>query len=137
MEGKKKGEKIEINAAGYCNGRKKAIDGVTYFGSDEGSSVSVISDTCQKENDYVYLDDEAGISQKQFKIFYSVKDDQYYIKNLGDESGTFIRVDTKIIVKQGYMITFGKFHIVMNYKAEAIDNICIRVINGVQLESEQ
>ena len=36
------GTKIEINAGGCATKTKKAVDGVTYFGSDDGSSISVI-----------------------------------------------------------------------------------------------
>ncbi len=37
-----KGMKIELNAAGYANSTRKAMDGVTYFGTDEVNPLSVL-----------------------------------------------------------------------------------------------
>ena len=37
-----KGTKIEINPAGYPESLRKAMDGVTYFGTNEASPLSVI-----------------------------------------------------------------------------------------------
>lgn len=33
--------KIELNAAGYPESKRKAMDGITYFGTDEVSPLSV------------------------------------------------------------------------------------------------
>lgn len=36
-----KGTKIELNAAGYVDSARKAMDGITYFGTNEVSALSV------------------------------------------------------------------------------------------------
>ena len=38
------------------------------------------------------------------------------MKDLGAGSGAFVRIDTKTVLKQGNVITFGQHHIVVNYK---------------------
>ena len=67
-------------------------------------------------NDYTFPGKESGFSQNQFKIFYSISDGNYYIKDLGEGLGTFVRVDTEISVGQGYVFTFGSCHISISYK---------------------
>ena len=123
------------------------MDGVTYFGTNEASPLSVIlvcyGENVQRDikNDYIFPAEDSGFGQKQFKIFYSVNEDQYYLKDLGDGSGTFIRVDTKIIVRQGYIVTFGNYHIVLNYKMskdpDPDHTIYIQLIDGTQAKEQQ
>lgn len=67
-------------------------------------------------NDYTFTSEESGFCQRQFVIFFSTEHERYFIKDLGDESGTFVRVDTQMKVSQGNVFTFGKFHIIVNYK---------------------
>jgi pSer/pThr/pTyr-binding forkhead associated (FHA) protein len=83
-------------------------------------------------NDYVFPVEESGISRQQFKIHYSTTTDQYFIKDLGHESGTFVRVDSKLIIKHGYILTFGKYHVAVTRKRGREEGIIVQVIDGVQ-----
>jgi hypothetical protein len=42
-------------------------------------------------------------------------DKKYYMRDLGDGSGTFIRVDNKmdLVLKHGFIISFGDSHMVV------------------------
>lgn len=92
------------------------------------------------KNDYVFPAEESGFGQRQFKIFYSIDEDQYYLKDLGDGTGTFVRVDTQIVIRQGYIITFGNFHIVINYKLSKDPDpeytIYVQLSDGIQTKEQ-
>eukprot|EP00826_Nyctotherus_ovalis_P057088 TRINITY_DN7798_c0_g1_i1.p1 TRINITY_DN7798_c0_g1~~TRINITY_DN7798_c0_g1_i1.p1 ORF type:complete len:133 (-),score=14.08 TRINITY_DN7798_c0_g1_i1:346-744(-) len=125
---------IEINAAGYLKGLRKAFDGVTYFGSSEDPILVFFINNSKKENDYVMSVEESGFSAKQFKIAYSLKEDKYYIQDLGHDSGTFIKIDKRLEIKQGYIITFGKYHIIMDYQTElnSRETMGLQIIDGIK-----
>lgn len=67
-------------------------------------------------NDVVLKAEESGFAKRQFKIMYSVLDDKYYVKDLGDNRGTFVRLDKKTFVHQGNVFTFATYHIAVSYK---------------------
>jgi len=67
-------------------------------------------------NDVVFQSNESGFGKKQFKIVYSVSEDKYYIKDLANIKGTFVRIDKKIPIHQGNIFTFGDHHIIIHYK---------------------
>jgi len=64
-------------------------------------------------NDFVILNDDepmgpsGGIGQRHMVVKYNTFDKQYYMRDLGDGSGTFIRVDnTKdLILKHGFIVS--------------------------------
>jgi len=75
---------------------------------------------------------ENGFSQQQFKIYYSSTTDQYFIKDLGYESGTFIRIDSKLNIKHGYILAFGRYHMAVSKKGGKGEGVIIQVIDEVQ-----
>ena len=46
-------------------------------------------------------------------IKYNLDDRSYYLRDLGDGSGTFVRIDTPLLLKHGYIISFGDSHMLV------------------------
>lgn len=48
-------------------------------------------------------------------IKYNDIDDKYYVRDLGDGSGTFVRIDNSkdLILKHGFIISYGDSHMVV------------------------
>eukprot|EP00826_Nyctotherus_ovalis_P048532 TRINITY_DN5729_c0_g1_i9.p1 TRINITY_DN5729_c0_g1~~TRINITY_DN5729_c0_g1_i9.p1 ORF type:complete len:148 (-),score=13.37 TRINITY_DN5729_c0_g1_i9:234-677(-) len=108
---------------GYSGSRRNAFDGVTYFGNDEVSSNGA-------QNDYAFSAGSSGLGKKHFKISYSINDNGYFIQDLGDGSGTFVKVGVRAPIVDGNVFTFGSHHIVVGYKHDESDpdcTICIQV----------
>ena len=55
------------------------------------------------------------MGQRHMVIKYSEMDRNYYLRDLGDGSGTFIRIDNRIdlILKQGFIVSYGDSHMVV------------------------
>eukprot|EP00826_Nyctotherus_ovalis_P036887 TRINITY_DN3313_c0_g6_i1.p2 TRINITY_DN3313_c0_g6~~TRINITY_DN3313_c0_g6_i1.p2 ORF type:complete len:113 (-),score=13.03 TRINITY_DN3313_c0_g6_i1:325-663(-) len=89
-------------------------------------------------NDCTFSAAESGFSIRQFVIYYSVEQDKYFIKDLSDASGTFVKIDSQIRVKQGNVFSFGKFHIIVNYKASDDPDftLYIHVYNDCQAKEQ-
>lgn len=92
-------------------------------------------------NDVIFKAEESGFGKRQFKIVYSAQEDKYYIKDLGDNKGTFVRVDKQIPIHQGNIFTFGEFHIAISYKlkqeSDPDKTITIKLYESDQLKSQQ
>ena len=81
---------LEIDSKGMVNSQRKAEDGITYFGSQspkEGVHA----------NDFMIPEESSALGLKHFKIFYSAKDDEYYLQDMGEGTGTFVRLDQKMV----------------------------------------
>lgn len=121
------GKTFEINACG-CSGSLRAIqDGFTYFGSQ-------LKNAGNNEilNDILFPPGDAGIGSKHFVIKYSMENRAYSIKDLGDGSGTFIKVESPFILKQGNVISFGDSHMLVNLRIKK--KIQLKFLDGPKIE---
>ena len=67
-------------------------------------------------NDFVIAQDENdGIGDRHMIIKYNLKDKSYYIRDLGKGSGTFVRLDIPLVLKNGFIISFGTSHLTVNF----------------------
>ena len=48
-------------------------------------------------------------------IKYNMADRQYYIRDLGKGSGTFVRLDVPLTLKNGFIVSFGTSHLTVNF----------------------
>ena len=80
------------------------------FGSQEYSD-----DHWEFLNDIIIKDDDEslGIGKRHFIIKYNIETKNYYLRDLGDGSGTFIKIETPLILKPGYIISYGDSHMVV------------------------
>ena len=65
-------------------------------------------------------------------IKYNEQDKKYYLRDLGDGSGTFVRIDNSrdLILKHGFIISFGDSHMVVQFSGD-IDPQTQKVIQKV------
>jgi len=58
----------------------------------------------------------------------------YYLRDLGDGSGTFVRLDVPLILKHGYIISFGDSHMVVQFcqdmKTQSNSKIQLKFLDG-------
>ena len=61
-----------------------------------------------------------GIGKRHMVIKYQELDKKYYLRDLGDGSGTFIRVDNNkdLVLKHGFIVSFGDSHMVVQFSSE-------------------
>jgi len=92
-------------------------------------------------NDVVFTAEESGFGRRQFKIVYSIVDDKYFVKDLGDNKGTFVRLDKKVYVRQGNVFTFATYHIAVSFKMkherDLDKRINIQIYEGDQQKERQ
>ena len=48
-------------------------------------------------------------------IKYNMQEKRYYLRDLGDGSGTFVKIDTPLMLKNGYIISYGDSHMTVNF----------------------
>ncbi len=105
-EGPNIGQLIHINACGLADqpgrGRK---DGCVLIGSQQYADIE------EPYNDIIFEPGEnSEIGKRHFLIKYIQEATGYYLRDLGDGNGTFVRLDNPLILKTGYIISFGEFH---------------------------
>jgi hypothetical protein len=91
------------------------MDFTTYFGSYEPISdiqQKMIDADIDKLND-VLLPGHDGFGARHFYIKYINEFNSYMIKDLGEGSGTFIKVQKQFILKNGHIVSFGENHMVV------------------------
>lgn len=126
------GTKIFINSTGLVQGSlRKKNDGITYFGYNE----NLTERDNENSIDYVLLPKyQAGYSSAMtekyvgrfFQISYIEKSQGYYLKDLGNGLGTFIKLKDYALLKDNSLISIGDSFLVINLdpsieKIEAIE----------------
>lgn len=94
-----------VNACGYPYSRRKANDGKVFMGTKD-----VNIETGQAVNDIIFSKGEIGMGNRHFLIKYLIEDKNYYIKDVGEGTGTFIQIDKSITLQNDFVISFGSFH---------------------------
>lgn len=116
---------LEINACGLRGSNRKKNDGCTVIGSqlhNEHGEVQV---------DFVMNQDDHGIGGRHLIIKYNMDDRKYYMRDLGDGSGTFVRLDRALELKNGFIVSFGYSHMAVNiFKDAGRDQILLKFIDG-------
>ena len=105
-----RGTSLEINACGLKGSLRGKNDGCTILGSENATMNG------EYINDFVIAQDENdGIGDRHMIIKYNMSDKQYYIRDLGKGSGTFVRLDVPLVLKNGFIISFGTSHLTVNF----------------------
>ena len=117
------GTQLQINAQGLIGSKRKKKDGCTIIGSQDQNY-----QTGEFYNDFVITNDpvennegetnqavNGGIGKRHMVIKYNEDDKKDNLRDLGDGSGTFIRVDNQkdLILKHGFIVSFGDSHMVV------------------------
>eukprot|EP00826_Nyctotherus_ovalis_P012242 TRINITY_DN13219_c0_g1_i2.p1 TRINITY_DN13219_c0_g1~~TRINITY_DN13219_c0_g1_i2.p1 ORF type:complete len:172 (+),score=19.23 TRINITY_DN13219_c0_g1_i2:365-880(+) len=98
-----------INACGYENSERKMNDGCVYIGTHSKSPDEFA-------NDIEVPEKEGGMGHKHLVIKYSIETKEYFLKDLGEGTGTFIRIDRPLALKQGHIISFGDSHMAISIR---------------------
>ena len=48
-------------------------------------------------------------------IKYNISDNRYYLRDLGEGCGTFVKIDSPLVLKNGYIISFGDSHMTVSF----------------------
>ena len=49
------------------------------------------------KNDFELPEEDSGLGKRHFKINYAPESNEYFIQDLGDGSGTFCRIERKMV----------------------------------------
>ena len=123
------GLKLHIDKYGLKNSIRNEKDGITYFGfqSEEELNTNPYIDYLLGPKDQEY--DEQFIG-KHFQIRFDEKSKKYYIKDLGNGFGTFIKLINETKIKDNLLINIGETYIVFSFKNETEKEIIIKIFTG-------
>jgi len=110
-----RGTTFNINACGLQGSLRGASDGYVYLGNDPS-------------NDIIIPKEETGIGKRHMVIKYGMEAKCYYLKDLGDGTGTFVKIESALELQQGYIISFSDTHIVVNLRVN--DKIQLKFLDG-------
>lgn len=125
-----KGTQLRIDPAGLENSLRNKRDGLTFIGSLEKQGDDSI-------NDFIIPTEEQGIGKRHLVIRYNPVKRSYAIKDLGEGTGTFAKLETLLVLKNGYIISFGDSHMVvqmLSNSEEMSSNIAIRFLDGPKID---
>jgi len=91
-------KELKITPEGLVDSERNTNDGIIYFGNNEKNFEGHVNDFSLPEN-------ISGLGSKHFKIFYKTEDHEYYIQDLEESTGTFLKIEkdyVNIIIKIGY-----------------------------------
>lgn len=123
------GLQLHIDEFGLKNSLRNQPDGFTYFGfeTEETLNANPYIDYLlgPKEQDY----DEQFIG-KHFQIRFDNNTKKYYIKDLGNGFGTFIKLINEEKIKDNLLINIGETYIVFSFNDSNENEITIKLFTG-------
>ena len=140
-----KGIKITINSLGMTeNSKRKAFDGITYFGylSEENDKTNDIKDNNNNNNteninneiDFVIMPKDNNTESKNIGRFFRIRYDLnimgYLIKGLECGFGTFKKITEKTKLKDCYLINMGNSYIVCSMGIDELNLSEISIIDA-------
>ena len=113
------GQVMEIEPEGLKGSEKSRRDGRTYGGYD------------QTYCDIVMPREEFGIGSVHFVIEYNAVNAQYMIKDEGDGTGTFVKLNRPLALQSYFILSFGSTHMtVIVSQLESETRLTIKFIEG-------
>ena len=104
------GTVLNIGPTGLENSKRNKSDYKTFIGA-------VLSENDEILNDFVIEESSKGMGKRHLVIKYNPTRQKYLITDLGDGSGTFVRIDSALVLKDGYIISFGNSHMTIHYNS--------------------
>ena len=114
---------IEITPLGYIESKRKK-DGITFFGyskekekENQRNEIDICINPLEEEN----TDDK--FYGKHFQIKFNPEDLNYYLRDLGHGFGTFIRINSKVEIKNNFLLNIGENYLIFSLgKENSIEN---------------
>ena len=66
-------------------------------------------------NDFNVGIEESDEGKRHMIIKYNISDHRYYLQDLGNGSGTFVKIESPLKLKNGYIISFSDSHLTVNF----------------------
>ena len=114
-----------INACGLIGSKRNKSDGCTIIGSQE------LNQNNELVNDFVISSVDTGIGKRHMVIKYNMDNRQYYLRDLGDGSGTFVKIDVPLVRIQFVSFVASCLNMVILSRLEILTWLCnfIKTIN--------
>ncbi|OMJ66943.1 hypothetical protein SteCoe_36043 [Stentor coeruleus] len=114
------GNEYEIFPTGLENSKRAIKDSCVYAGTLEKQGNLIV-------NDILLPEDEKGAGKRHFMIKYNKEKQNYFLKDMGDGMGTFIRIEQPLKLKNSYIVSFGDSHMMVNIENNLLT---IRFVEG-------
>ena len=111
------GTKLKINSEGLTRGSKRnANDGITYFGYTEGDdkTVDYLLPPKFTQGAFKSSENEKCIG-RYFQISYNTIMKSYYLRDLGNGLGTFVKIKDCMSLKDNSLINIGDSYLVITF----------------------
>ena len=123
------GLQLHIDEFGLKNSLRNEADGITYFGfqTEESLNTNPYIDYLVPPKDQEYDEQFVG---KHFQIRYDNDTKTYYIKDLGNGFGTFIKLNDEEKIKDNLLINIGETYIVFSFNIDNEKELIIKLFTG-------
>ena len=128
------GLQLHLDEFGLKNSIRNKGDGLTYFGfqTEESLNSEPYIDYLLGPKDQEY--DEQFIG-KHFQIRFDNDTKKYYIKDLGNGFGTFIKLINEEKIKDNLLINIGETYIVFSFNNDNENELIIKLFSGEEQQS--
>ena len=128
------GLQLHLDEFGLKNSIRNKGDGFTYFGfqTEESLNTEPFIDYLLGPKDQEYDEQFVG---KHFQIRYDNDTKKYYIKDLGNGFGTFIKLINEQKIKDNLLINIGETYIVFSFNNDNENEIIIKLFSGEEQQS--
>lgn len=99
-----------INAAGITTGGRNKRNGIVYIGSQK-YKISSKNSQQRLMNDILLNDPTVGTRHSIIK--YNPSKKKYSLKDLGEGSGTFVKIEKELKLKSGFIVSFSDSHLLI------------------------
>ena len=123
------GLQLHIDEFGLKNSIRNKGDGITYFGfqTEDSLNTEPYIDYLLGPKDQEYDEQFVG---KHFQIRFDNETKKYYIKDLGNGFGTFIKLNNEEKIKDNLLINIGETYIVFSFNNENEKELMIKIFTG-------
>ena len=123
------GLQLHIDQFGLKNSIRNEKDSITYFGyqNEEELNINPYIDYLLGPKDQEYDEQFMG---KHFQIRFDWDTKKYYIKDLGNGFGTFVKLINETKIKDNLLINIGETYIVFSFNNENEKDLMIKIFTG-------
>ena len=128
------GLQLHLDEFGLKNSIRNKGDGFTYFGfqTEESLNTEPFIDYLLGPKDQEYDEQFVG---KHFQIRFDNDTKKYYIKDLGNGFGTFIKLINEQKIKDNLLINIGETYIVFSFNNDNENEIIIKLFSGEEQQN--
>lgn len=116
------GTLLSISPAGLENSKRNANDFKVFIGSKLKENDEII-------NDFVIDERGKGLGSRHLVIKYIQIKQKYCISDLGDGSGTFVKIISPLVLRDGYIVSFGNSHMTIHL-SQTSNTLTVKFLEG-------